>query len=141
MSFPNPQALVLSAILSCLGFACSGVTEPGPEATPALPAGLGLEVLEPGTGPMPSVTDTVRVHYHGTFPDGRVFDSSVDRGQPATFPLNRVIPCWTLGLQQVRVGSKVQLICPPELAYGASGAGPIPPNATLHFEVELIAIK
>jgi FKBP-type peptidyl-prolyl cis-trans isomerase FkpA len=84
----------------------------------------------------------VQVHYHGTFPDGRVFDSSVERGDPASFPLNRVIPCWTQGVQQMKVGGKAKLVCPPELAYGAAGAPPtIPPNATLVFEVELLAIQ
>jgi FKBP-type peptidyl-prolyl cis-trans isomerase FkpA len=82
------------------------------------------------------------VHYHGTFPDGRVFDSSVERGEPASFPLNRVIPCWTQGVQQMKVGGKAKLVCPPGLAYGERGAPPtIPPNATLVFEVDLIAIQ
>jgi len=82
------------------------------------------------------------VHYHGTFTDGKVFDSSVQRGEPASFPLNRVIPCWTQGLQQMKVGGKAKLTCPPDLAYGASGAPPtIPPNSTLIFEVELLAIQ
>jgi FKBP-type peptidyl-prolyl cis-trans isomerase FkpA len=84
----------------------------------------------------------VQVHYHGTFPDGRVFDSSVDRGQPASFPLNRVIACWTEGVQKMKVGGKAKLVCPPALAYGERGAPPtIPPNATLVFEVELLAIR
>jgi FKBP-type peptidyl-prolyl cis-trans isomerase FkpA len=84
----------------------------------------------------------VRVHYHGTFPNGKVFDSSVERGKPASFPLNRVIPCWTEGLQQMQVGGKAKLVCPPSIAYGARGAPPrIPPNATLYFEVELLAIQ
>ena len=82
------------------------------------------------------------MHYHGTFPDGKVFDSSVERGEPATFPLNRVIPCWTEGVGMMKVGGKAKLVCPPEIAYGARGAPPhIPANATLHFEVELISIK
>ena len=75
------------------------------------------------------------------FPDGEVFDSSVDRGEPARFPLNRVIPCWTEAVQQMEVGGKAQLVCPPESAYGAQGAGPIPPNSTLHFDVELLGIQ
>jgi FKBP-type peptidyl-prolyl cis-trans isomerase FkpA len=83
----------------------------------------------------------VTVHYHGTFPDGKVFDSSVDRAEPATFPLNRVIDCWTEGVQTMKVGGKALLVCPPQTAYGDRGAPPhIPPNATLHFEVELLAI-
>jgi FKBP-type peptidyl-prolyl cis-trans isomerase FkpA len=84
----------------------------------------------------------VRVHYRGTFPDGREFDSSLARGQPAEFPLNRVIKCWTEGVQKMKVGGKAKLTCPPALAYGERGAGgSIPPNATLHFEIELLAIK
>ena len=95
-----------------------------------------------GSGPSPTATDVVRVHYHGTFPDGQVFDSSVERGEPARFPLNRVIACWTEGVQLMKVGGKAKLVCPPEIAYGARGAPPrIPPNATLHFEVELLAIE
>jgi len=84
----------------------------------------------------------VVVHYHGTFPDGRVFDSSVDRGEPARFPLNRVIKCWTEGLQRMKVGGKSLLICPPAIAYGPRGRPPkIPANSTLHFEVELLGVQ
>ena len=83
----------------------------------------------------------MEVHYHGTFPDGSVFDSSVERGQPARFPLNRVIKCWTEGLQLMKVGGKAQLVCPPDIAYGKRGAPPrIPPDTTLNFEVELLGI-
>jgi FKBP-type peptidyl-prolyl cis-trans isomerase FkpA len=95
-----------------------------------------------GSGASPQASDTVVVHYHGTFPDGSVFDSSVERGEPARFPLNRVIPCWTQGLQLMKVGGKAKLVCPPQIAYGARGAPPrIPPNATLLFEVELLEIQ
>jgi FKBP-type peptidyl-prolyl cis-trans isomerase FkpA len=114
------------------------------DTQPAVAASGELEIthLEVGTGASPSATDTVQVHYHGTFPDGRVFDSSVDRGQPAAFPLNRVIACWTEGVQKMKVGGKAKLVCPPALAYGERGAPPtIPPNATLVFEVELLAIR
>ena len=98
-------------------------------------------MLMPGTGPSPSATDTVQVHYHGTLPDGRVFDSSVDRGQPASFPLDQVIPCWTEGVQRMRVGEKAKLVCPASLAYGDRGAGGvIPPGSPLAFEVELLGI-
>jgi FKBP-type peptidyl-prolyl cis-trans isomerase FkpA len=100
-----------------------------------------IEQLVVGEGPSPKVTDVVRVHYHGTFPDGEVFDSSVERGEPASFPLNRVIPCWTEALQLMKVGGKARLTCPPGIAYGAQGAGPIPPNATLTFDVELLGIE
>ncbi|MEY8879747.1 MAG: FKBP-type peptidyl-prolyl cis-trans isomerase, partial [Leptothrix sp. (in: b-proteobacteria)] len=89
-----------------------------------------------------TATDQVRVHYRGTLPNGTEFDSSYKRGQPATFPLNRVIPCWTEGLQKMKVGGKARLTCPPGIAYGAAGAGGvIPPNATLHFEVELLGVN
>jgi len=84
----------------------------------------------------------VKVHYHGTLPDGTVFDSSVQRGQPATFPLNGVIKCWTEGLQLMKVGGKSKLVCPPELAYGDRSPSPkIPAGATLVFEVELLDIE
>jgi FKBP-type peptidyl-prolyl cis-trans isomerase FkpA len=108
----------------------------------AADSGLGYKSLKDGSGGAPSATDTVRVHYRGTFPDGKEFDSSIARGQPAEFALNRVIKCWTEGVQKMKVGGKAQLVCPPELAYGARGTpgGPIPPNATLHFEVELLGI-
>lgn len=117
----------------------------GEEATPeavATDSGLQITHVEVGSGASPGPTDRVVVHYHGTFPDDTVFDSSVERGQPATFPLNRVIPCWTEGLQQMKVGGRAMLVCPPEIAYGARGAPPrIPPNSTLHFKVELLEIK
>jgi len=105
-------------------------------------SGLRMEHLSEGSGSQPTATDTVRVHYHGTFEDGRVFDSSVQRGEPAVFPLNRVIPCWTEGVSMMKVGGKAHLVCPPEIAYGARGAPPtIPPGATLHFEVDLLGIE
>jgi len=105
-------------------------------------SGLIYRTTTPGTGRSPKATDRVSVHYHGTLPDGKVFDSSVQRGQPAEFKLNEVIPCWTEGVQRMKVGEKARLVCPPELAYGDRGAGPdIGPGATLVFDVELIAIK
>ncbi|HSQ73168.1 MAG TPA: FKBP-type peptidyl-prolyl cis-trans isomerase, partial [Rubrivivax sp.] len=98
--------------------------------------------VKEGTGPGPLVTDTVRVHYRGSFPDGREFDSSHSRGKPATFPLNRVIPCWTAGVQRMKVGGQARLTCPATIAYGERGAGGvIPPNAVLQFEVELLGIE
>ena len=91
---------------------------------------------------MPKATDTVKVHYHGTLPNGKVFDSSRDRGEPATFPLNGVIKCWTEGVQLMKVGGKSKLVCPSDIAYGERGAGgAIPPGATLIFEVELLGIE
>lgn len=96
---------------------------------------------EAGTGPSPKATDKVKVHYHGTLRDGTVFDSSKDRGAPATFPLNGVIPCWTEGVQLMKVGGKATLVCPSEIAYKDRGAPPvIKPGAALKFEVELIEI-
>lgn len=104
-------------------------------------SGLVLSTIKPGTGASPKATDTVKVHYHGTLTDGSVFDSSVQRGQPATFPLSGVIRCWTEGLQVMKVGGKSRLVCPPDLAYGDRGAPPrIKPGATLVFEVELLEI-
>lgn len=116
-----------------------GSAASGPTITES---GLEITHLVEGEGASPTATDVVLVHYHGTFPDGKVFDSSVDRGSPARFPLNRVIPCWTEGVQMMKVGGKAKLVCPPQIAYGARGAPPrIPANATLHFEVELLEIK
>jgi FKBP-type peptidyl-prolyl cis-trans isomerase FkpA len=105
------------------------------------PSGLIYRTLKPGTGASPKSTDVVRVHYHGTLPDGKVFDSSVQRGQPIEFPLSNVIRCWTEGLQLMKVGEKAKLVCPSELAYGDRGNGSIPPGSTLVFEVELLGIK
>ncbi len=104
-------------------------------------SGLMYQVLKSGTGPTPNRTDTVTTHYHGTLLDGTVFDSSYERGKPASFPLNRVIKGWTEALSMMPVGSKWRLYLPPELAYGKRGAPPkIGPNAALVFEVELLSI-
>ena len=139
------RSTILVGAVLLLALGCSRTEEAQPVATAPAAApsgGLQVEHLREGTGPSPKPTDVVKVHYHGTFSDGRVFDSSVQRGQPASFPLNRVIPCWTQGLQQMKVGGKARLTCPPELAYGERGAPPtIPPNATLTFEVELLGIE
>ena len=105
-------------------------------------SGLQYEVLTPGTGTVsPSATDNVTVHYKGTTIDGREFDSSYGRGEPTSFPLNRVIPGWTEGVQLMTVGAKYRFYIPPQLAYGEQGAGPIEPNSTLIFDVELIKIQ
>jgi FKBP-type peptidyl-prolyl cis-trans isomerase FkpA/FKBP-type peptidyl-prolyl cis-trans isomerase FklB len=104
-------------------------------------SGLVITTLTPGTGASPAADDTVKVHYHGTLIDGTVFDSSVQRGEPATFRLNGVIKCWTEGVQLMKVGGKSRLVCPSQIAYGERGAPPrIKPGATLVFEVELLDI-
>ncbi len=103
-------------------------------------SGIVIQEVTAGTGARPTAEDTVQVHYHGTLRDGTVFDSSVDRGEPATFPLAGVIPCWTEGLQQISVGGKSRLVCPPDLAYGPQGPPGIPGNSALVFEVELLDI-
>ncbi len=105
-------------------------------------SGLQYKVLKQGTGKIPTANDKVKVHYHGTLIDGTVFDSSVDRGEPVTFPVNGVIPGWTEALQLMKVGSKFQLVVPSKLAYSERGAGgAIGPNAVLVFEVELLGIE
>ena len=111
--------------------------------TETLPSGVKVMHTTVGTGASPKATDAVKVNYRGTLADGKEFDSSYKRNAPATFPLNRVVPCWTEVIQKLKVGGKATLTCPPATAYGAAGAagGLIPPNATLTFEVELLAIE
>ena len=121
-----------------LAFLDKAATEPGATKTAS---GFVITTLKPGTGASPAATDKVKVHYQGTFTDGSVFDSSVQRGEPVTFPLNGVIRCWTEGVQMMKVGGKSRLVCPADLAYGDRGAPPrIKPGATLVFEVELLDI-
>jgi FKBP-type peptidyl-prolyl cis-trans isomerase len=106
-----------------------------------LPSGLVYKTLTPGTGPSPSATDKVKVNYEGRLTNGTVFDSSYKRGQPAEFPLNQVIKCWTEGVQKMKVGEKARLVCPSDIAYGDHGHPPtIPGGATLVFDVELLSI-
>ena len=105
------------------------------------PSGLVFRTLTAGKGPSPADTDTVTVHYQGKLIDGTVFDSSVQRGQPAEFPVKGVIACWTEGLQRMKVGEKAKLVCPAAIAYGDRATGKIPAGATLTFEVELLGIK
>jgi FKBP-type peptidyl-prolyl cis-trans isomerase FkpA len=142
-----------SAIAASIAFAlCLGATtasaqqsvetstkEPGAVVSPT---GLVYRSLKEGSGDTPKPGDKVKVHYRGTLPDGTEFDSSYKRNAPAEFPLDRVIPCWTEGVGRMKVGGKAKLTCPPAIAYGARGTpgGPIPPNATLFFEVELLGI-
>jgi FKBP-type peptidyl-prolyl cis-trans isomerase FkpA len=113
--------------------------EAGAEKTAS---GLIYKQIKAGSGAQPKATDVVKVHYSGTFIDGKVFDSSVQRGQPVEFPLGQVIPCWTEGVSKMKVGGKAKLVCPSELAYGDQGRPPvIAGGATLIFEVELLEIK
>jgi len=103
--------------------------------------GIVIKHTKPGTGASPAATDQVKVHYEGRLIDGKVFDSSIARNEPATFPLSGVIACWTEGVQTMKVGGKAQLVCPANLAYGPNGSPPtIPPQATLVFDVELLEI-
>jgi FKBP-type peptidyl-prolyl cis-trans isomerase FkpA len=138
------MTIVLATLMPCAvaqgGVVDKAASEPGAQKTES---GMVYRTLKEGTGPSPKATDTVRVHYKGTFPDGKEFDSSYQRGEPTEFPLNRVIKCWTEGVQKMKVGGKAKLTCPPALAYGERGAGggAIPPNAVLQFEVELLSIK
>jgi FKBP-type peptidyl-prolyl cis-trans isomerase len=112
--------------------------EPGAQKTAS---GLVFLSLKEGTGASPAATDKVKVHYKGTLTDGKEFDSSYSRGQPAEFPLNGVIPCWTEALQKMKVGGKAKIVCPHTIAYGEQGRPPvIPPSAVLTFEVELIDV-
>lgn len=107
-----------------------------------LPSGVTVQKLNTTNGASPKATDSVKVHYRGTLKDGTEFDSSYARNQPATFPLSQVIPCWTQGVQRLKVGEKANLVCPPQTAYGAGGVpGKIGPNSTLNFVVELLSIE
>ncbi|HEY6084218.1 MAG TPA: FKBP-type peptidyl-prolyl cis-trans isomerase, partial [Nitrospira sp.] len=123
---------------SSAAFVAKAAAELGAKKTES---GAIVTTIKEGKGAAPKATDTVKVHYHGTLVDGTVFDSSVKRGEPATFPLNQVIKCWTEGLQQMKAGGKSKLVCPSTVAYGDRGSPPaIKPGATLIFEVELLEI-
>ena len=111
------------------------------KAVVELPSGLRYEIVKPGDGPAPKATETVKVHYTGTLIDGSVFDSSVQRGEPAEFPLDQVIAGWTEGIQKMNKGGKIKLYVPPQLGYGDDGRPGIPPGSTLVFDVELLDIK
>jgi FKBP-type peptidyl-prolyl cis-trans isomerase FkpA len=114
-----------------------------PAVKPGAPNGSPFSVTHvvEGTGASPTPTDRVTVNYAGRLADGTEFDSSYARHEPATFPLSGVISCWTQGVAQMKVGGKATLVCPPDMAYGPSGSGPIPPDATLTFDVELLGIE
>ena len=132
----------LHHVLAALGLVAASTGSALAADGEVLPSGVKITHLSNGSGANPKASDTVKVHYRGTLADGKEFDSSYKRNAPATFPLGRVIPCWTQGLQKMKVGGKAQLVCPPATAYGEKGAsGAVPPNATLTFEVELLAIE
>ena len=131
------KAFGLAALL-----ACGGADAADAASTVTLPSGVVIKQSVVGSGTQPSATDTVQVHYRGVLANGTEFDSSYKRGQPASFPLSRVIPCWTQGISQLKVGAKAELTCPSQTAYGDRGIpGHIPPRSTLTFEVELLAVQ
>ena len=143
----STSALALTLAVACSSAMGQAATDPLAAAAAEPGAvrsetGLIYRSLREGTGASPAAIDVVRVHYRGTLMDGKEFDSSYKRGTPASFPLTRVIKCWTEGVQKMKVGGKAQLTCPASIAYGDKGAGggEIPPGATLRFEVELLAI-
>jgi FKBP-type peptidyl-prolyl cis-trans isomerase FkpA len=139
MSVRTTLAPILGAVIVTLA-TLPALAQPGTTVTTQ--SGLVMQTVTEGSGASPAASDVVRVHYRGTLASGKEFDSSYGRGQPAEFPLNRVIPCWTEGVQKMKVGGKAKLTCPPAIAYGSRGAGGvIPPDATLTFEVELLGIK
>ena len=130
----SKQLIVTTALMLTTTFAFAAKPE-------TAASGLVYESLKDGAGAQPTSTDSVTVNYKGTLANGTEFDSSYKRGEPATFPLNRVIPCWTEGVAKMKEGGKAKLTCPPEIAYGSRGAGgAVPPNATLTFEVELLKV-
>ena len=139
-AFALTSALMSSTAMAQDATSAASAKEPGAVVTPS---GLVFRSLRDGDGASPTAADTVKVHYRGTLPDGKEFDSSYKRNAPAQFPLGGVIKCWTEGVQKMKVGGKAKLTCPSGIAYGERGAGGglIPPNATLLFEVELLAIK
>jgi FKBP-type peptidyl-prolyl cis-trans isomerase FkpA len=134
------KSIVLLAASTVLASAALAAAPATSGATEKLPSGVVVEHITQGTGAQPTADDVVKVNYRGTLADGTEFDSSAKHGGPAMFPLGRVIPCWTQGVQKMRVGGKAKLSCPAATAYGDRGVGPIPPNSDLTFEVELVGI-
>ena len=133
------NTLTASTAIVLIAFSFQAIAaEPKEEKTAS---GIVITKIKEGTGASPKASDTVKVHYRGTLVNGKEFDSSYGRGQPTSFPLNRVIPCWTEGMQTMKTGGKSKLVCPPNLAYGSRGIpGTIPPDSTLIFEVELLEV-
>lgn len=129
--------LLAAATLTSMAFAATPANA-GP--VEKLPSGVVVEHLTQGTGAQPTADNVVKVNYRGTLADGTEFDNSAKHGGPATFPLGRVIPCWTQGVATMKVGGKAKLTCPAATAYGSRGVGTIPPNSDLTFEVELLDI-
>lgn len=142
-ALPPPEPATSAPVAMPEGDAVSSEStgEGGADGFTATASGLKYRITREGTGRKPTASDTVEVHYRGTLDDGTVFDSSYDRGEPISFPLTGVIKGWTEGMQLVGEGGEIELQIPPELGYGAGGTGPIPPNAQLHFTVELLSIK
>lgn len=145
--FPKIQELQTQRVAAAMevdkkagqDYIAKAATEKGAKKTES---GMVFIPITEGTGASPTASDPVKVHYHGTLLNGEVFDSSVDRKEPVTFPLDQVIPCWTEGVQMMKVGGKAKLVCPSDLAYGDQGRQPtIKPGSTLLFEVELLAIE
>jgi FKBP-type peptidyl-prolyl cis-trans isomerase FkpA len=129
--------MLAAATLTSMAFAA---TPANAGTVEKLPSGVVVEHLTQGTGAQPTADNVVKVNYRGTLADGTEFDSSAKHGGPATFPLGRVIPCWTQGVATMKVGGKAKLTCPAATAYGSRGVGAIPPNSDLTFEVELLDI-
>lgn len=133
------QKLAATSAALLIAFSLQAVAAEPKEVKTA--SGIVITTLKEGSGASPKSSETVKVHYRGVLENGKEFDSSYGRGQPISFPLNRVIPCWTEGVQTMKVGGKAKLVCPSALAYGSRGIpGTIPPDATLVFEVELLEI-
>jgi FKBP-type peptidyl-prolyl cis-trans isomerase FkpA len=133
----------MKLLLSLLALVSASAIAAAPAGAPEkLDSGVMVETLKEGKGESPKASDKVKVHYRGTLENGTEFDSSYKRNEAISFPLSRVIPCWTEGVQKMKVGGKAKLTCPSQTAYGARGVpGTIPPNSTLHFEVELLGIE
>ncbi len=146
------KCVLAATVAGGLLMAGTALAQTSPDATLAAAAkeagatvtasGLVIRMLKEGKGTQPTASSTVKVHYKGTFPDGKEFDSSYKRGEPIEFPLNGVIKCWTEGVALMKTGGSAKLTCPSSIAYGARGAGGvIPPHATLVFEVELLGVR